>query len=881
MKKFVILSLMMFGVGLAIRYWKHSDFERAEAIPKGKPVMQYEVRLLRGEWQRWSYIHELFQTSAFIASMQVSDSLNPEFGGIIEGEDALSIVETDNTQEAIWVWCRYYEIMGDTSYFINIRRAWIYVMNHPAYLEEGTDSDYYRVWNCGLALFAESKYRGVFNDSTYLSYADTCAQYILHHPLPFNDPDPFYRRLHPKVTSLAAGMLYQYGKLMNNQVFKDTALVYGDRVKNWIEANPSVNINDEAWAMSGGTAIWGICRSIFDADTTSGINWLNTYIPYMKYYQPTGNWNNSWNIWYANAYNFSARITQNSNYVTYHHSLTDSLLVQDYDDDGGVPPTRGWTQNQDHSWVSSYVVFMGFEGLMDSIRNFDAGVNGICAVGLRPFLLVGDTAKMGIKAANYGFSPLSNVYHEIGGDYYADTIKNLAIGEEDTIWFATPWVPNDTGYFDFIAFSLYLGDQRTENDSFNASIYVCPLRLVTGVIVDSISGSGIYAKLYFQFIDDTGKVYFDSTVTDTNTGVFNIFLIDSLYRTFIQTDIPYPDSIVENIYVTPDSISPLAFYLKPADLLIVNRDNQARYANYYTRQLDSLNISYKVWVPINQGLFPINRMNEFNNNIVIWYTGKTVVNNVTPDEQESLMVFLDNGGKLLITGQNIGEEISGTQFYNNYLHAQLINDSINALKCFPDTLDSLGKYNGKLYTTGISGASNQYSRDVIASDGFSHEFLFYDSLLTSIAGVWHNDPLLHYQIIYCGFGIEAITKPILWSGYMTRKQLLAKFLTWFGILRIEEDGGCYYPKLPFTIYPNPAHEKVHIFAANFTRNKEVRIKIYETSGRLIKVLLKEKGFDKLVWDLQDLNGRHVSSGVYFVRFEVDGKDEIIKTIVLR
>ncbi len=876
MKKVIIFSLLILSIGSSLPYWGPEDFERAEALPKTKPVMQDAIGVLRGEWQRWSYIHELCQTAAFIASMQVSDSLDPEFGGIIEGEDALTIVETDNTQEAIWVWCRYYEITGDTTYFLNLRRAWIYVMNHPAWLEEGADSDYYRVWNCGLGLFAESKYRDVFNDSSYIAYADTCIHYMFEHPLPFTGVIPYYRRLHPKTTSLAAGMLYQYGKEMNNDTLMDTALVYGERVKSWIEADPATNINDEVWAMSGGTAVWGLCRSIFDEDTTEGITWLNTYLPYMKYYQPSGTWNNSWNIWYANAYNFSGRITQNSNYIEYHHSLTDSLLIQDYDDDGGVPPTRTWGQNQDHAWVSAYMVFMGFEGLMDSIRDFDAGVNGIYAVGPRPFFLPGDTIQLSMKVANYGFSPLSDVYFALDTPIFADTTKNLAIGEEDTIWFDTFWVPHDTGYFDFTAHSEYPGDERIENDTFSTSYYVRPLRLVTGMVFDTSMTAGIYAKLFFQFIDDAGTVYFDSTETDSSTGIFNIYLIDSLYRAFIFTEIPYPELVEEDIYVTPDSISELNFYLDPADLLIVNRDNEAKYSEYYEEPLDSLSKTYKVWAPITQGLFPIGRINEFNDNTIIWYTGDAEIDNVTPDEQESLMVFLDNGGKLLITGQNIGEEIGSTQFYTDYLHAQLVSDSLHSLYCYPDTLDSLGRTIGPLFTTG--GVSNQYSRDVIASDGSSHQFLYYDTTHANCAGTWYNDPLVHYQTIYCGFGIEAVHHR---PSYMTRKELLAQFLTWFDVLSIEEhtDDQCLQPL--FSIYPNPARTKVALYFRGIALQQKGSIRIYDSAGRLIKTLLQNSLLRDMTWDLCDARGRRVSTGVYFVRLQTTEKNVTVKTIVLR
>ncbi len=882
MKRIIVSTMIFISIAVALPFWDQEDFEKAQLVPKAKPVMQYETDMVRGNWQTWSYIHELCQTAAFIGSLQVADSLSPDYGGIIEGEDEPDIVQTDNTQEAIWVWCRHYEITGDTTYFVNLRRAWIYVMNFPAYDEEGSDSDYYRVWNCGLALFAESKYRNVLSDSSFLSYADTCAKYIMEHPLPFDDPLPVYRRLHPKVTSMAAGMLYQYGKAISNQTFMDTALVFADSVRIWIEADPNININDEAWAMSGGTAVWGLCRSIFDADTSAGITWLDTYLPYMKYYQPTGNWNNSWNIWYANAYNFSARIVQSGTYVDYHHALTDSLLIQDYDDDGGVPPTRNWGQDQDHAWVSAYMVFMGFEGLMDSIKDLDAGVNDLFADGPRSYLLAGDSVDIAVKVANFGFQPLSNVYFEITGPYSADTTIDLGIGEQDTIRFVDPWIPGDTGYYNFQSFSILSGDERSENDTLNKMIRVRPLLQVIGSVIDSTNGWGIGARVYFQFADDTGSVYIDSAMTDSVTGLFNLILLDSLYRAFLYTDIPYADFIEDSIYVTVDSISDLDFYLNPTDLLVINRDDQARYDRYYRISLDSLDITYKIWAPVLQGIFPINRVAEFNKYAILWYTGDALTDNITAEEQDSLAYFLDNGGRLLLTGQNIGEEIYSTSFFSDYLHAQLLNDSINIVNVFPDTLDALGQSSGKLFTVGGYGASNQYSRDVIGSDGQAHEFLFYDSTFSSCAGIWYDDQTHGYQIIYFGFGIEAVHQR---PNYMTRTQLLDVLFEWLGIIGIAEHEKGVSQGHFFSIYPNPFRSSINITFNSVHKGEFIHLKIYDVAGRLVKDLSCPAPDAlcpmRITWQGDDNMGRQVPGGVYFISLKTKSIDVLYKTVVVK
>ena len=879
------IALILVAAIFATPPWSSDDLARQAAGPYASPVYQDKVQYkIRGEWQRWSYLHEMAQTARFVARMQISDTLDPNYGGIIEGEDQMTLVETDNTQEAIWVWCRYYEIFGDTLYFPNIRKAWIYVMNNPAYDQEGSESDYYRVWNCGLALFAETKYRAVFNDTSFGWYADSCVGYMYGHPLSFTVPDPMYRQLHPKTQALAAGMLYQYAQRTGDPVQRDTALAYGQRVKTWIESDPDINLNNETWAMSGGTCVWGLCRSIFDADTAAGQAWLTTYLPRMKYFQPIGTWNNSWNIWYANAYIYSGRITGNAVYLGYHHGLTDSMLVQDYDDDGGVPPTRGWTQNQDHSWVSNYMFFMGFDGLLDSLHDRDAGVNTVAATGHRPFFLTGDTLRIWTVAANYGFLPLDTVRIGIRGPVNADTIVSFSPGDEDTIRFPALWIPADTGNVTLTSVSIMTGDERPGNDSIDNEVRIRPLRLVQGVVQDTVNGHGVPARLLFQFFQDTGAVYFDSCRTDT-AGVFGVRLIDSLYQVLAWTDLPYPDFSDSGIYVTPDSASTLDYRLKPADLLIVNRDNLGRYASFYTVPLDSLGIVSKVWTAVNQGLCPLSRICEFDHPVIIWYSGAADANTVTPAEQDSLTAFLATGGRLLITGQNIGQEIGGTPFYRDILHARFVNPTTASTRCYPDLADSLGAGMERLFTSG--GASNQTSRDVIAADSFAHEFLYYDSTLTSGAGIWFRDFTTDYRAVTLGFGAEAVHKPASWTGYMSRKNFLAHILNWFGLTGIEERDGGKPSASIFVIYPNPSRGQFEFKLDPATRNntKGTVFNIYDATGRFVRSLCfpGEPHYVSypLYWDCTDQLGRRVSPGVYFVRFMSGGKTKTKKAVIIQ
>ena len=140
-----------------------------------------------------------FQMGAdFITTLQVSDTSLAAYGGMREGEHMLNVIQTDNTSESIWIWSHYYALTGNDDYRDNIDAAWEYCMSHPAYNEEGDNSQvtgYYRRYNCAWALRAEMEYRQVYGDNTYSAYADSCASYLCHNPLKLRGLVGMYRRL--------------------------------------------------------------------------------------------------------------------------------------------------------------------------------------------------------------------------------------------------------------------------------------------------------------------------------------------------------------------------------------------------------------------------------------------------------------------------------------------------------------------------------------------------------------------------------------------------------------------------------------------------------------------------------------------------------------
>ncbi|MFB0509496.1 MAG: gliding motility-associated C-terminal domain-containing protein [bacterium] len=853
----ILLILSFVSRVFASRAWTESEVENFERtflpqfLPKpeifGKPI------------DRYNYLYEIKQTADFIAHYQVSDSFSPDFGGLIEAEHLPNIIETDNTQEAIWVWTRWYELTGQDDYRTNIRRAWIYVMRYPAYREGPA---YYCVWNCGLAFFAERKYREVYEDSSYIPYTDTCLQYMFNHPLPLTS------FLNAFVTGFGAGMLYEYAIEKNDPVAKDTALAYGNRVRLWIEADARNRLSSGSWAMSGGTAMWGVCSSIWREDTLTGKVWLRTYLDSLPFFYPVGQWNNSWNIWLANAYRAAATITHNDTLWSIHQALTDTLLLQDSDDDGGIPATWNDPPNNDQTWVSTYLVFMGMDVFVTPTYDYDVGVLSIYEPNQSGIHLPGDTLQLKAAVTNFGNQPLGPVPVITVINYmgYVDTIFSstgpLGFLASETLNLAGPTLA--PGITDVISFTA-LADSNPKNDTAKLSIKTYNWCNVDGILTDSTSAAPILAKLRAYLGTDT--IPFDSAHTDT-IGNFQMTLVDTIFKISVLPALPYPN---RNYSVVFHGDTNLTFAINPAHLLLVNDDSVHRYEQYYTSTLDSLNLTYVVWKRGLSGPVPLGCVPRFRLSTAVWYTGDAITNTLDNFDQDSITALLASGAKLFLTGQNIGQELASTSFYQNVLHARFIQPNLSGYFVFGYRPDPFGALFSGSATIGVGGANNQNSRDQIAPDSFSHSFLVYDTISNQVAGIYYDDPVSQSRLIYLGFGFEALNRPATYPHFLTRVQFMERILNW--LTGIDEPEFLTDEKPNQNIYPQPFSRTLY-FNINSKIPRVVTLKIYDVLGCCVYHFESNVSSDnhKIEWRGQDKNGNLLPSGIYFYQLSF-GKGE--------
>jgi len=834
-------------------------------------------RLAQLQDQGFAYLFEYIQICDFLDFWQVADTNSINFGGMIEGEtgDLVNIIQTDNTQESIRVWSHYAALTGDPErYRQNIADAWTYTMNFPAYSEEG-ETDYYRVHNCGWGLVAQIEFETVFNDSTYRQYADSSAEYIVAHPLSFTQGDPYYQQLHPLVTGWAAGTLYQYGLYRSNPAFVTAALNYGQAVKTWIEANPYRLSQNEVWAMSGGTAMWGVVNSLFRDDSTGSAAWLAQYLPYMDTYSGPGQWNNSWNIWYAHAYYGVYDITGDSLEFANGVFLTDTLLHQDTDNDGGVPAGSADPDSMDQTWISCYTDYMGIANILNLLPQIDVGVSAFINPPATLPISLDQSLLLTVQVSNFGQSVIASaqVTVSIPPVFTATGEAQLLPAASGVAALSPAWQPPDTGFFTLTACTSYPGDENSANDTLSMNIEVRGSGTLFGTVSDANSGQTLPCSLYFYHQEISDSLPYASY--NTENGNYSLSLMAGIYRIEILPSIPYN---IRNF------ISPPVFYntqnsfdiqLTPAVVLLVDDDGADWLEIYYYTPLQELNVDYYYWDTSESGslngelsLFPA----------CIWFTGDESAQTLTAEEKNELTQFLLDGGCLLLTGQNIGDDLgSGDPFMNQYLKADHYQDDVN--QYFLDGVPGQNFFeNTTLFLIGSPGAGNQDSPASCINLPGGEAIYRYQNAPNPAAAVACQSSVYGYKSLYFSFGLEGISGLV---NTTTRAGLLQNIFAWWGFT-LEKDVNLYLTPETFILhppYPNPFNSSVRI-AYSLPAETYTDLTVYNLRGQEVARLWagrQSSGNYSYNWNAAADN----TSGIYFCRLQTSDQSYIRKLILLK
>lgn len=311
-------------------------------------------------------------------------------------------------------------------------------------------------------------------------------------------------------------------------------------------------------------------------------------------------------------------------------------------------------------------------------------------------------------------------------------------------------------------------------------------------------------------------------------------------------------------------------------LLIVDRDTtNENIIRFYRSALDSAGLYYETFRTKTDAFAPaaIDRRT-----FVLLFTGRRTTGTIPDSVQQALTGFVNRGGNLFVSGQNVAENLQGTPFLANVLHARWSKNIALGRWIYGAPADILGSTISKILVSGGDGASNQGSPDEIIPDSIAHTALLHSSATgSSCAGVWYADPSAHSKMLFLGFGFEAINGA---STGLTRQQTMTSILNWFAGVTDVENGPLPGLARAFSLsqnYPNPFNPTTHIGYALPGRSHVV-LEVFNLLGQKVAELVNGD-MDAGSHDVR-FDGTGLASGVYFYRISaraIDGADTYVAT----
>jgi hypothetical protein len=221
-------------------------------------------------------------------------------------------------------------------------------------------------------------------------------------------------------------------------------------------------------------------------------------------------------------------------------------------------------------------------------------------------------------------------------------------------------------------------------------------------------------------------------------------------------------------------------------LFVDDDDREVNVEGYYQAVLESLEVPYRIWDHVIQGI--PDSLTLLNFPVIIWACEWTFPS-LEPDDRSALGAYLTHGGSLFMSGQDIGWSLCdpGTEetpnqyyspeaqaWYEEYLHAEYIADDSGIQSVVGVEGDPIGDDLAfGIYQPGREPA-NQYPSVVDPIDQDTYTTFQYTPTMN--AGVRYRE---EYGVVYLPFGFEAVASgftidPVDHTG--VRTELMARIL---------------------------------------------------------------------------------------------------------
>jgi hypothetical protein len=199
-------------------------------------------------------------------------------------------------------------------------------------------------------------------------------------------------------------------------------------------------------------------------------------------------------------------------------------------------------------------------------------------------------------------------------------------------------------------------------------------------------------------------------------------------------------------------------------ILLVDDDAGDEYQAYFEAALDHYGYNYDVWEEFDRGFVSYEKLTRYS--VIVWMTG--IAGDLESENRDALSPYLFLGGKLFITGQDIGWMLHNKglmdkiNFYRSYFHAYYLADDSG----FRDISGVAGDPIGGGLSFGIGGGdgsrNQNYPSEIDPYDGGVPVFEYAPGVEAAV----RKDFM--WKIVYFAFGLEAVNTAAMRDTLMSR-----------------------------------------------------------------------------------------------------------------
>jgi spore germination protein YaaH len=402
-----------------------------------------------------------------------------------------------------------------------------------------------------------------------------------------------------------------------------------------------------------------------------------------------------------------------------------------------------------------------------------------------------------------------------------------------------------------------------------------------------------FAADYYIYKSNNGISFPDSIVTSSNNTTIHGLNPDSLYYFRIKA---VNDSAVSNptevLAATPSNIQDEVLIVHGFDRNSIGNELK----NYIRQHAEAFTKQNKTFSSCSNEEIISGKISLNNYKIVDWILGKESSSKETFNftEQKKIISYLKQGGKLLISGSEIGWDlahqgaVADRQYYSDYLKTEYINNTplgiastyYNVQNKSGEIFDGIPSFN---FDDGTHGTYNVDSPDAINAINGGKNCLLYTGISENdgVAAIYFDgffpNGTSPGKLIYFAFPFESVYPE------SARDTLMQRIIDFFALPPSDIQ---YKENLPgkfrlFQNFPNPFNSQTNI-RFQIPEKGNIIISIFNILGR--KILYSNRnniasGNHEFVWNGRNQTGEVVNSGTYFIHFQfVDFKNNVYSDI---